>query len=112
MRDREAFAYFRGNIAAVHRAQTAVLAGTGQAAGAPVPEFLVAGWAGAEPVTLRTLQRAFRRELTPAQLAVWRDGEEGRQAAEVYLRRPQAARNQIWEMDHKKLPSPASVAHA
>jgi putative transposase len=53
----------------------------GRVAGAPVPDFLVAGWAGAREVTVRTLQRAFERELTPAELAVWRTGEEGRRAA-------------------------------
>jgi putative transposase len=41
--DREAFAYFRGNIAAVARDRAAVVAGLGQVAGAPVPDFLVAG---------------------------------------------------------------------
>ncbi|SEH03448.1 hypothetical protein SAMN05444920_1378 [Nonomuraea solani] len=55
--------------------------------GAPVPDFLASGWAQSAPVSLRTLQRAFRRELTPAQLAAWRRGEEGRRAATVYLTR-------------------------
>ena len=59
--DREAFAYFRGNIAAVARARAAVVAGLGQVAGAPVPDFLIQGWTGAPAVTLRTLQRAFER---------------------------------------------------
>ena len=40
---REAFAYFRGNIAAVARARTAVVSGLGRVAGAPVPDFLVTG---------------------------------------------------------------------
>jgi hypothetical protein len=75
--DREAFAYYRGNIAAVHRARTAALS-TQDTMGAPVPDFLASGWAQSAPVSLRTLQRAFRRELTPAQLAAWRRGEEGR----------------------------------
>lgn len=94
--DREAFAYYRGNIAAVARARTAVVAGLGQVAGAPVPDFLVNGWADAQAVTLRTLQRAFERELTPAELAVWRTGEEGRRAASVYLTRPATGRNVVW----------------
>lgn len=102
--DREAFAYYRGNIAAVGRARAAVVSGLGQVAGAPVPDFLVSGWARAPEVTLRTLQRAFEREYTPAELAAWRIGEEGRRAASVYLTRPATARNVVWEMDHKKLP--------
>ena len=102
--DREAFAYFRGNIAAVTRARAAVVSGAARAAGAPVPEFLVEGWAGAEAVSERTLQRAFERELTPAELAAWRTGEDGRRAASVYLTRPLTGRNVVWEMDHKQLP--------
>ncbi|NEB59736.1 DDE-type integrase/transposase/recombinase [Streptomyces sp. SID8111] len=102
--DREAFAFYRGNTAALHRARQAVLAGDGTTAGAPVPEFLAEGWAGARPVTLRTLQRAFAAELTPAERAAWRTGESGRRAAAVYLRRPDAPRGRIWEMDHKQLP--------
>lgn len=102
--DREAFAYFRGNIAAVARARAAVVAGLGQVAGAPVPDFLVQGWADAPAVTLRTLQRAFERELTPAELAAWRTGDEGRRAASVYLTRPATGRNVVWELDHKQLP--------
>ena len=62
---------YRGNIAAVTRARTAVVSGAGETAGVPVPDFLVAGWAGAAPVTERTLQRAFERELTPAPSARW-----------------------------------------
>ncbi|GLW35199.1 hypothetical protein Areg01_81350 [Actinoplanes regularis] len=91
--DREAFAYFRGNIAAVARARDAAVAGLGQVVGAPVPDFLVQGWADAPAVTLRTLQRAFERQLTPAELAAWRSGEEGRRAASVDLTRPATCRN-------------------
>ncbi|MEV4283566.1 hypothetical protein [Actinoplanes xinjiangensis] len=99
--DREAFAYFRGNIAAVARARAAVVAGLGQVAGAPVPAFLVQGWTGASAVTPRTLQRAFERDLTPAELAAWCTGEKGRRAASVYLTRPVTGRNVVWELDHK-----------
>ena len=102
--DREAFAYFRGNIAAVARARTAVVSGLGRVAGSPVPDFLVTGWTGVQPVTERTLQRAFERELAPAELAAWRTGEEGRRAASVYLTRPATGRNVVWELDHKQLP--------
>ncbi|MEV3986912.1 Mu transposase C-terminal domain-containing protein [Nonomuraea sp. NPDC049758] len=101
--DREAFAYYRGNIAVVHRARAATLSAQ-DTMGASVPEFLASGWAQSTPVSLRTLQRAFRRELTPAQLAAWRWGEEGRRAATVYLTRGPSHRNEMWEMDHKALP--------
>lgn len=104
--DREAFACYGGNIAAVHRARSASVSGESesQVAGAAVPEFLASGWAGSAQVSLRTLQRAFRRELTPAQLAAWRHGEAGRRAAGVYLTRGPSRRNEVWEMDHKQLP--------
>jgi putative transposase len=102
--DREAFAHYRGNIAAVHRARDAVVCGVGQVAGAAVADFLVTGWASAPSVTMRTLQRAFERELTPAEQAAWREGEHARRAAQVYLTRSPAARNQVWEADHKDLP--------
>jgi len=107
--DREALAFFHGSVAAVHRARTAVVAtGTGDgpvlAAGLPVPAFLIDGWAGAEPVSLRTLQESFARELTPAERAAWRSGEEGHRQAQVYLQRPPMPRNHTWETDHKQLP--------
>jgi putative transposase len=102
--DREAFAYFRGNIAAVYRARSAVVSGAAVAAGVAVPDFLVTGWAGARVVTVSTLQRAFAAQLTPAERAMWREGENARRAAEVYLTRPRAPRNQVWELDHKQLP--------
>jgi putative transposase len=106
--DREAYARYRGNVAAVHRARSAVLASPAApvvlAAGVPVPAPLCDGWRGAPPVTDRTLQRAFRRELTAAEAAAWAEGEEGHRAAGVYLTRPAGHRNQTWEMDHKQLP--------
>jgi putative transposase len=102
--DREAFAAFRGNVAAVFRARCAVVEGARQVAGLPIPEHLVSGWAGAEPVALRTLQAAFAREFTPAERAAWTDGEQARRGRDVYLRRPVSPRNQAWEADHKQLP--------
>ncbi|WP_282696139.1 hypothetical protein [Streptomyces sp. CC208A] len=89
--DREAYALYRGNVAAVHRARQAVVDGDGTTAGAPVPDFLREGWAGAAPVALRTMQVAFNRELTPAERAAWKVGESGRRAKSVYLRRPEPA---------------------
>ncbi|WP_431904914.1 hypothetical protein [Nonomuraea sp. bgisy101] len=114
MTDREAFAYFLGNIAAVHRARSAVVDGTadnpgtvnpGAVAAVAVPDFLRAGWGGAASVVLRTLQRAFGRQLTPAGRAAWTSGEEGRRRSSVYLTRPPSTRNHTWESDHKQLPS-------
>jgi len=106
--DREAYARYRGNMAAVHRARGAALASPDPpevlAAGVPVPASLREGWRGAQPVAIRTLQKAFRRELTAAEAAAWAEGEEGQRAAGVYLTRPAGHRNQTWEMDHKQLP--------
>jgi putative transposase len=102
--DRAAYAYYRGNVAAIERARAAVLAGQAAAAGVPVPQFLAEGWAGAAEVTGRTLRRAYARELTPAERAYWASGEAGRRAADVYLTRPWTPRNQWWELDQKQLP--------
>jgi putative transposase len=121
--DRAGYAHFRGNVAAVHRARCAVLdAGhnpqlLGQevlgadderpvvlAAGVPVPQFLVLGWAGAIAVSCRTLQESYVREMTPAERSGWSRGEDARRATQVYLRRPPVGRNHTWEMDHKLLP--------
>ncbi|MES9604025.1 MULTISPECIES: Mu transposase C-terminal domain-containing protein [Actinomadura] len=143
--DREAFAYFHGSVAAVHRARDAVAAahaaaraagrntpesgasaGTASAggepaarapvpvdevpvgevlaAGVPVPQFLVAGWADAARMSLRSLERAFARELTPAERAAFTVGEEGVRRVGVYAQRPPSPRNAVWEMDHKQLP--------
>ncbi|MET9694940.1 Mu transposase C-terminal domain-containing protein [Streptomyces sp. NPDC006514] len=102
--DREAYALYRGNVSAVHRARQAVVDGDGTTAGAPVPDFLREGWAGAASVALRTMQVAFNRELTPAERAAWKVGESGRRAKSVYLRRPDELRGRVWEMDHKQLP--------
>jgi len=106
--DREAYARYRGNVAAVHRARQAVLASPAApvvlAAGVPVPASLRDGWRGAPPAAIRRLQQAFRRVLTAAEAAAWAEGEEGRRAAGVYLTRPAGHRNQTWEMDHKQLP--------
>lgn len=74
------------------------------AAGVPVPGWLREGWSGAPALTQRTLQRVFHRELTPAEIAAWSQGEAGRRGAGVYLRRPPSYRNECWEMDHKQVP--------
>jgi putative transposase len=55
-------------------------------------------------VDLRTLQRAFHRELTPAFVAGVTVGQRARRAKLVYLERQATFRNQVWESDHKCLP--------
>jgi putative transposase len=79
-----AYEDFRGNVAAVHRARTAALAGEATAAGVPIADHLLAGWAGAESVALRTLQLAFSRETSRAQRAYWKHGEKARRDHRTY----------------------------
>lgn len=81
--DRDDYADWRGNITGLWRAR--------QARGEQVPP-------------LRTLQRAFARELTASERAAVVDGVEGRRRHEVYLRWEPVARNMRWEADHKELP--------
>ncbi|HEX4815376.1 MAG TPA: transposase family protein [Nonomuraea sp.] len=102
--DIDAFSDFCGNVAAVHRARSAAIAGQRTAAGAPIDPVLVQGWAGGRQVDLRTLQRAFARELTPAFVAGVTVGQRARRAKLVYLERAATFRNQVWEGDHKCLP--------
>lgn len=80
--DREAYAHYGANIAAVHPS----------AAGVPIPEFLRQGWAGAEPVTLRTLQRAFTgRCRPPSGPAGARASRPGARPASTWCARPRIA---------------------
>ena len=81
--DRRDYADWAGNVAALWRARTAE--------GQPVPP-------------LRTLQRAFARQLSPGERAAVVDGVAGRRRHEVYLRWEPACRNARWEADHKELP--------
>ena len=53
--------------------------------------------------SLRTLQRAFDRELRPGDRAAIVEGAEGRRRHQVYLRWEARHRNEIWEADHKEL---------
>jgi putative transposase len=53
--------------------------------------------------SLRTLQRAFDRELRPGDRAAVMHGAEGRRRHQVYLRWEARHRNEIWEADHKEL---------
>lgn len=70
-----------------------------------MPQFLLDGWAGAAPVAACTLQRAFAEQMTPGEREYWTSGEAGRRAADVYQQRPWTPRNQVWELDHKELPT-------
>ena len=81
--DRQDYADWSGNIAALRRARAA--------AGQPVP-------------SLRTLQQAFARQLSPGERAGLVKGVAGRRRHEVYLRWEPACRNARWETDHKELP--------
>lgn len=51
----------------------------------------------------RTLERAVRRELTAAERARARGGEQAERAMGLYLCRQEPARNRTWETDHKQL---------
>jgi putative transposase len=101
--DRAAFADFRGNVAAVHRTREAALAGRSTAAGIVISAELSKGWRGSEPVGLRTLQKAFRREMEPAERAYWKAGMKARRDLRVYGKRVVAHRNALWQVDHTQL---------
>ncbi|TMR40894.1 DDE-type integrase/transposase/recombinase [Actinomadura geliboluensis] len=102
--DLVAYIIYNGNIAHLHRARCGVLDGSLTAAGNPVPQALAEGWRGTRPVALRTLQRAFASQLSSGMRAGMTEGEAGRRRHEVYLERDSVPRNQVWEMDHARLP--------
>ncbi|MEU4377115.1 Mu transposase C-terminal domain-containing protein [Pseudonocardia alni] len=81
--DRDDYADWGGSVAALWRDRVA--------RGVPVPP-------------LRTLQRAFARELTAGERAAVVEGVTGRRRHEVYLRWEPVCRNARWEADHKELP--------
>jgi putative transposase len=99
----QAFEDFRGNIAAVHRARAAVVAGRDTAAGVPISDELRQGWATAEPMSLRTLQAAFARALRPVDRAAWTGGEQARRQAQISSPRAAPHRNACWQADHTEL---------
>lgn len=53
--------------------------------------------------SVRTLQRAVARDLTPAERAYARSGVEGARAHAVYLRHEASRRAETYEADHKQL---------
>jgi putative transposase len=80
--DRDGYAEWTGNITAIRRARLAN---------------------GETVAELRTLHRAFARELSPGERAGTVEGAEGRRRHQVYLRWEATARNARWEADHKEL---------
>jgi putative transposase len=81
-RERELYFVTCGDAKAVHRLLTEE--------GGPVPP-------------LRTLSRAFARELTPAEIAFARTGAEGARSRSVYLRWEPEHRADGYAADHKEL---------
>lgn len=76
------YVQWRGNVAAVHRELVAE---------------------GASPPSMRTMQRAFARDMTPAEQAYVRRGDAGRQEHAVHLRHEARYRAECYEGDHKQL---------
>lgn len=58
---------------------------------------------GCQAPSLRRLQRAARRDLTPADRAYAKDGIAGRRRHQLHLTWHAESRNAIWEADHKEL---------
>lgn len=86
---RARLALWGGNVAAVHRELLAEAAAAGDPG--PLP-------------SLRTLQRAVRRDLSAGERAGLRGGEAARRRYDVYGKRPPTYRNACWEGDHKRIP--------
>jgi len=80
---RQRLAFWRGNVAAVHRELVQAAADGGP----PAPSFA-------------TLHRAVNRALSAGELAGLRKGEFAARAHDVYGQRPPGHRNQAWESDH------------
>jgi len=59
--------------------------------------------AGSPAISLRSLQRAFVRELRPAERAAARLGEPGLRAHGLYVQWEAGHRNEVWQGDHKQL---------
>ncbi|MEI7030794.1 Mu transposase C-terminal domain-containing protein [Streptomyces pratensis] len=77
-------AFHRGSVAALHRELTAEAATAG---GGAVP-------------SLATLYRAAARDVSAGLRAGMRGGEAARRDHDVFLQRPAARRNEVWEADH------------
>lgn len=89
---RQRLAFWRGNIAAVHR------------------ELLEAAKIDGTPAPSRqTLQRAVERDVLRGDRAGLRHGERARRAHDVFLKRPRTYRNEAWESDHVEAPVEVDV---
>jgi putative transposase len=80
---RQRLAFWRGNAAAVHRELVEAARNGGPAA-----------------PSLSTLQRAVARDVLAGDRAGLAGGERARRAFDVFLQRPRAHRNAVWEADH------------
>ena len=89
---RARLAFWRGNLAAVHRE----LIAEAKAGGPAAPSST-------------TLQRAVARDVLPGDRAGLASGEHARRAYDVFLKRPPAYRNEAWEADHVEAPVEVSV---
>ena len=89
---RERVAFWRGNVSAVHR---------------ELVEIARAG--GPEAPSRQTLARAMSRDVLPGDRAGLRGGEHARRAHDVFLTRPRAHRNEVWEADHVQAPVEVDV---
>jgi hypothetical protein len=85
-------AYWRGNVAALHRE----LAAAAAAGGPTAPSFA-------------TLHRAVARDLSAGERAGLRKGEHVARAHDVFLQRPAGHRNAAWEADHVEAPVEVDV---
>jgi putative transposase len=89
---RQRLAFWRGNVAAVHR------------------ELLeAANSAGTAAPSRATLQRAVERDILRGDRAGLRRGERARRAHDVFLKRPRTHRNETWESDHVEAPVEVDV---
>ncbi len=74
-----------------------------QSGGRPAAAWRVLADAGADVRSQRVYYRALERELSPAERAYAREGEEGWRRHSVYLTWEPEARNEVWEADHAQL---------
>jgi putative transposase len=74
-----------------------------RAGGRPTAAWRLLGEEGVEVPSLPTFCRAVRRDVSPAERAYARHGEDGRRRYSVYRRWEPTARNDVWETDHDEL---------
>lgn len=74
-----------------------------RAGGRPTVAWRLMRSEGAEVPSHPVFCRALRRDLSEAERAYARHGEDGRRRFEVYRRWEPSARNEVWETDHAQL---------